>query len=104
MTEDISVICDIDPSVIERYRQSFYQALGGELREHAMMIPCAFAIMLAEPIGPTAVKFNVIIGSVKELLPKGADEAATMLERNLREWERKNYPDIIQIHGTVGTA
>ena len=53
---------------------------------------------------PVDIRFNVLIGGVDELLPRGRDEAMAMLQRMLREWEQMNYPNMVTISNTVGTA
>lgn len=105
MTDELWTICFLDPNVIEEYRQKFYRTLGQELRANAKALPCAFALMVVEVADtPADVRFNILVGAVKELLPKGQDEAAAMLRRLLLEWERMNYPDSLIISDTVGTA
>jgi len=104
MSDNPEPICNLEPDVLRQYMQSFYQTLGAELRANMGSIPCAFGVMLIEPMSLNTVRFNIVTGSVKELLPKGSDEAMAMLEKFLRDWEQMNYPDKIDIGDTVGTA
>jgi len=104
MADELHTLCFIEPHIIENFRRSFYKTLGIELRSHANLIPCAFAVMFLEPIASTEIRFNMVMGSVKELLPKGSDEIMAMLEKALRDWEEINYPETCGIGETIGSA
>ena len=105
MPDELYTLCFIEPHAIEEYRSKFYRTLGAELRANAGALPCAFALMFIESGDtPSDIRFNVLVGAVKELLPKGAEEAMAMLQHLLRQWEQMNYPDKVIISDTVGTA
>lgn len=104
-TDETHTLCYYDQAVLEEYRQKFYVTLGKELRANARALPCCFAMLVVEPgFLPNEARFNAIVVSVPELLPKGREEAESMLLHLLRQWEERNYPDKAQQVGQVGTA
>lgn len=105
MADELHTLCFLDPEVIKKYRYDFYVTLGAELRANAKALPCAFALMVIEPGDtPADIRFNILVGGVKELLPKGEEEVTAMLQHMLRKWEEANYPDKIILSDVVGTA
>lgn len=82
----------MEPIDVEQYVKCFIRALTGQLLEDTG-IPCAFAVMTITPVGESRVRFNIVEGGTKELLPKGKDEVRAFLTKSLRMWEEINYPD-----------
>lgn len=95
---------------VQEHIEKFCRILKAQLLEEGG-IPAAFAVMVTMPLGTMAdqegyiVQHNIITGSSRELLPKGADEAEEMLKQGLRHWESIAHPDKVSLIGkTVGSA
>lgn len=98
MSEDNLHTEDIE---LQQYLMKFMKAVRISCI-NAAAIPCAYAIMFAEP-GPRGTTiFKVDVDAIKQLLPKGADEVQLFLCQCLDKWARINYPEEVDTACDIG--